>query len=596
MATAVQLNAMATVINGQGLYTNGSMVQSIAQYQQQTPIVLLGNVYTNAVLDSNVGNVIVPVLNTISSSLTQAQFLLDLYPTGITPTSTASVGSYGNAMASVSKTLDNQATGPFSHGMAGFANVLGTAQSFATSSFDITSSINLLSGKTYGDSGLGYGGLNDLITGGIGGNASILASTVRTWGTMYDITNINLIADPYVFGQNLLNQGFGKYGNLSAKLSAAGLDPTNITAIPSVTTQTTTTQGNVIAQTPVGQVSYSTITTVSSTNTVTANSPTVLLNIYQSITGTDLDAIISATGFIKVNEKTTTLADFLNFNTVINPALLPTLSSMGIDSFPTFTTYLHSRVGQATFTSWSSLANFLASSVSTPQLSFTNTTSSNLVLNTSTASTLLSSYGTGSGPFGNPVMLDYFGTVSGTPYTYELGLINTYYSNLATYSSSNVLAAMKTLDSAVLSTYYTFAGQFQANVDATAVTSAVAGVVSAVNGVPTSSNLSVCSSAYSTVVSTLSAEVANLAKAGVTFGSAPTQLVLGLAQRIPSLGISDPMGLGMPAILANLITQDAHGDTLRAAIAEFNNVSALGSSGIALNNDPNPQQAISQIQ
>jgi hypothetical protein len=346
----------------------------------------------------------------------------------------------------------------------------------------------------------------------------------------------------------------------------------------------------------VGAVSYPVLNNVVTTNTVTANSPTVLLNIYSSITGTDLDAIISATGFTRVNDQTTSLADFLDFGKVINPGLLPTLTALGITSFPAFTTYLHSRVGQGSFSTWKELSTFLLSSVAVPQLNYTTTTASNLVLSTSTVTTLLNLYGTGSGPFGNPVMLDYFGALTGTPYTAQIRSIDTYYSNIALYPTSNVTLAMLALDTAVLNTYNTFAGQWQANVNSSAVTSAIGNVVSAINGIPSSSNLSICSAAYSTIVSKLSAEVSNLSKAGIIFGSAPSAMTNGLALRISNLGAIDSLGLGMPAIVANIITPDANGDTIRAAIAEYNNTSKLGSAGISMNNDPNPQQVLTQSQ
>ena len=601
MATAAALNALGTVINGQGFAVNPAMTANISTFQSQTNFTLLTTIYANANTYGNVANVVVPILNTLGSTATQAQFLLDIYPSNITPASSASVAYRFGNHPSASGTIQNQANGPFDHGITGFANVFIFAQAFASSSVDSSGSLYMLKDKTYGQSGLGYNGITDLITGGIGNPAQLLGNTVAGWGTMYNITNINLIADPYVFGQNILDHGFGTYGNLDAKLTATGLDTTDITRVPATKTTTTSQTSTLTTQTSVGAVELPTITNVTVTNTVTANSPDVVLEVYKTITGTDLSAIISATGFDTTGTTITTLADLLDFKRAIDVALQPALAQLGITDFATFTQFLNSRVGQGAFSNWSAMSKFLTT-VSVPQLPYITTTASSPVLNPSAVAAIQNLNGSGTGPFNNPIMVDMLGACSGTPYTTYWPIINGLFNSFPT-----VYAALQTLNSAVTHTNQYYVSTIQPDtsippddpngsdgiVDASGVIAAVAGVDTAMNNL-SGTAVHTCQTAYYIMLNHVTTEVSNLAKAGVVFNTGPARLLQGFGQRVPSLGGPDPMAIGTDTFIANVITNDAAGDTIRAAMSEFTNTNVLGKSGITLKNDPNPIQAISQ--
>ena len=601
MATAASLNATSTVIGNHGLAVNANVLAVINTFQSKPTFTLLTNIYANANTYGNVAIVIVPILDTLGGNATQAHLLLDLYPGNITPvasippiSSSGVAHRFGN-LASVSGTIKNQAQGPFNNGMAGFANVLITAQGYASSVFDTVASIFMLRNKTYGKSGLKYNGITDLVTGGIGENAALLGNVISGWGTMYNITNINLISDPYVFGQNLLDQNFGSYGNLEAKLAATGLDTTDITKIPATTTTVTQVTSTLSTQTIVGPVELPTMANVVTTNTVTGNSPDVVVNIYKTITGSNLSAIISGTAFT-TNPKIQTLADLLDFNKAVDSTLLPKLNSIGIRNFTEFTAYLNSRVGQSTFTDWSKLANFLTT-VSVPVLPYTTTTANTSVLLPSTITTLLNLTGTGTGPFNNPVMLDYLGAVSGTPYTTHFSIINKDYDSLV----PPVYTALQGVNSAVSQVNAGFLASApgdEANCvvqssDVDSLISAVAVVDATMNSIP-SSVLQSSQTSYYRMLNSLTTEVSNLGKAGVIFTSASNSLLLSFGQRMGSLGSPDPSDLGTDLVMANLITNDAYGDTIKAVITETKNISTLGQAGINMSNDPNPRQALSQ--
>jgi hypothetical protein len=602
MATAAQLNATSTIVNGHGLAVNANLLSAISTFQNQPAFTLISTIYANANTYANVAAEAVPVLNTLGAAASQGHFLLDRYPTSVSPVSSVGVLTRFGNIPSVSATIRNQALAPFSSGYAGFANVVTTAQSYAISAVDTIGSIYILENKTYGQSGLSYSGLTDLVTGGIGNQSYLLGNTVAGWGTMYNITNINLITDPYVFGQNLLNQGLGSYGSLSDKLTATGLDVEDITKVPATATTITQESTTVTTQTLVGEVEFPTVSNVSVTNTVTGNSPATVIAIYKTITGDDLKSIISATGFISTGTQITTLADLLDFNKAINASLIPRLNAIGIHNFTEFGTYLNSRVGQGAFTSWSKLGSFLTT-VEVPITPNITTTASSKVLLSTTISTLRNLVGAGSGPFGNPVMLDYFGAVSGTPYVAKFQILNSYYSLLI----GPVYTALQAVNAAVLAANTLFtstempetspgAGDGSSGtVDVSGIITAVAAVSSAMNAI-TNPTLATCQTAYLAMLAKMSDEVSRLAKANVVFGSASSQLILSLGQRIGNLGAKDPSGLGTDLLFANLITNDVYGDTIRAVIAETNNVQILGKGGVTMNNDPNPRLAISQSQ
>lgn len=593
MASAASLNATATIVNGHGLSANPALASSIATYKNHTPITLLANVYANAQLDGNVANVIIPVLNTIGSTATRGQFLLDIYPPNIAPASSAGVVYYGNSLASTSKTIQSQANYPFSNGLAGFVTGFSQCLGAASAALDTVGSLSMLSGKTYSDCGVGYTGITDLLTGGVGSEANLLGSIVAGWGTMYDASNINLIADPYVFGQNLLNQGLGNYGNLIDKLQATGLNTADITQPPLTGTITYPAPGTLTHSSIIGQITLPTIENVTQTNTATGNNPSVVTAIYATITGADLAAIVSATGFTKTNNNLATLADYLDFNKIVGNSVAAQLNQYNVKTFGDFSSYLSSRLTNQNFNSWTDISKYLAS-VSVPTLSHTTTTTANTpVLNPGTASTLLAQTGTGSGPFGNPVMSDYLGAVAGIPYTNSYSTINSNYSLFA----GTITVAMQGLDKSVVDTYtayyanvtYDTGGNASySDPDTAMISSNIAKVNQALNALTANTALTSCQTAYYTMLNSITAEVANLSRSTIAFTNFGPSGLLGFGQGIGGYGAPDSSGLGTDQIIGNLITDDAYGDTIRAVIAE--QVNSQATAG----NDPNPRQALAQ--
>ena len=615
MASAIQLTAQNTIINGQGLAPNAAIISEIATFRTHTPVTLIANIFTNAGGSTD----ILTSLANLGLGVTKGQWLIDLYPSNITPVGSGGVTYYGTyvnpilgnphvvdgntvydvvgysnipivSTASMSSTILTQANLPFINGMAEFANVYQTASGYSSSVFDTVASVYLLQGKTYAQSGIGYTGPRDLATGGIGNTGPMISNVISTWGTMYDINNISTVSDPYVFGQNLINQGLGVYGNLAAQLTAAGLNVNNLTQVPQNSTITSQQPTTFTATTAVGQVELPTLANVTTKTTVPGNSKDVITSIFKTITGTALQAIQTATNVTIANASITSLNDYLNFNTIVPAPTLTQLNSVGVTDFPSFTALLQKELGQGYFSDWTSIAQ-LFSSLEIPTVNYTTANANSLVLSTSIANSLLSSLGTGSGPFNTPVLNDFLGAVVGNPYNANIATLNTNYNTVLTAAVST---AISRLDQAII--YYN--NEVAANVgtpDITMINSNVAAVNSALNSIPTSSALTDSQTAYYTMLNHLTTEVNNLHKAGVVFDAGYPPALQFFGKSIGQTA-SDKTNAQTYQFFANLITPDVYGDTIRLAIAEAINTQELATAGITLTNDPNPAGIISKAQ
>lgn len=607
MATAVSLNATSNIINGQGLSASPGLISEISTFQNHTTVTLIANVFINANLAGNASSNVVAALYDVGSGVTKARWLLDYYPIGATPVCSGTVPTYGNTAntSSFSGAILTQAQLPFSAGMSGFANVFQRAYGYSQQVLDTVSSITMLTGKTYNQSGVGYNGPVDLVTGGLNTHGPLLANVVANWGTMYDINNIAHISDPYVFGQNLLNQGLGYVNALSDQLTAVGLDITNLPDVPAVITTTTLEERTTTVSSFVGEIEFPTVVEVTTTTPVTGNSPTVVTNIYKTITGSNLQAVVNATSITTDPGNTAqliTLADYLDFSKVVNPAIRAELqSTLGITTFENFSQYLGRKIGQGRFRSWTELAKFLRS-LEVPALTNLSSGGNVNALYSSTITTLTNQFGTGTGALGNPVMIDYLGACAGDPYRNIFANLNSSYSTI----SSAVETAMINLDRAVIdygTAYAAFDSDFYSNVplgltepDISMITSNVAAVNSALNSISNSSAYFYSNVGYHSAIGRMATEVGNLQKAGIfSFGAGTTLGLLSFGENIGQVA-SNKTETETYQFFANVITNDAAGDSIRAVIAETINTRILNGVGIQTYNNPDPRSKIYQSQ
>lgn len=607
MATAVSLNATSSIINGQGLGISPEFLSEISTFQNHATVQLIGNVFVNANISGNAYGNVVSALYNLGTGVDKARWLLDYYPAGATPVCSGPIPTYGNTAntSSFSGAVLLQAQLPFSNGMSGFANVFQRAYGYSQQVLDTVSSITMLTGKTYNQSGVGYNSPVDLVTGGLNTHGPMLANVVADWGTMYDINNITQISDPYVFGQNLLNQGLGYVSALSDQLTSVGLDITNLPEVPAVKTETVLQEQITTVTSFVGEIEFPTMVEVTTTTPVTGNSPTVVTNIYKTVTGANLQAIVNATA-ITTNPGSApqllTLADYLDFTKVVAPTIRAELqTTLGIFTFENFSQYLGRKIGQGRFKSWAELATFLRS-FETPALTNLATGGNTNALYSSSITTLTNQFGTGSGSLGNPVMIDYLGACAGDPYSNVFANLNSSYSTI----SSAVEIAMTNLDRAVIdygTAYAAFEADFYSNVpigltepDIVVITSNVTAVNSALNSISNSSAYFYSNLGYYSAINRMTTEVTNLQKAGIVSFNAGTPLsLLSFGENIGQVA-SNKTETETYQFFANIITNDAAGDTVRAVIAETINTRILNGAGIQSYNNPDPRAKIYQSQ
>jgi hypothetical protein len=650
MATAIALNATSSIINSQGLGTNLALLSNIATYQTNPALASFANCYINAGISPSVTSNILVELNTIGSTITSGHFLLDLYPGNIVPTSSAPItpfasnlilpiGSlissnnkiytttgniYGDAFAGnvinnctltgFTGILKKQAQLPFASGYTGFANVYQRCQGYSQQVFDTVSSISLLRNKTYAETGVGFSGPLDLVTNGIGANASLIANTVARWGTMYDINNITQIGDPYVFGQHILNQGLGYINGLSDQLTSVGLDITNLPNVPAVKVTVTQEEVMTTISSFVGEIEFPTLTEVTTTEPVTGSSRTVVLNIYKTLTSGNLSAITTATGIITDNtnsEQLVTLADYLDFKKVVPPELYLSLNNLDIYTFEDFGEYLGKKLGQSTFRSWADMSNFLRS-LENPQLSFLPTGANTNILYNNTITTLTNQFGTGSGTLGNPIIIDYLGACAGDPYANNLYFINSNYNNSADQAGITGLTA--DLDRAIIdygNAYQTYlsseVGESEPGAgDGTPpdpgllppfsiITSNVSAINSALSLLSVNNTVEQINSIWYNMLNRITVEVNNLNRADVVFTSGTALGLLSFAENIGQTASDKTQSEGYQ-FFANVVTSDSAGDAIRAVVAETLNTQALNGVGVSIYNNPDPQFKLYQSQ
>lgn len=130
-----------------------------------------------------------------------------------------------------------QANKIFSNGVSGLTSILPAAHSFCENSFNVLGSFKAIGDANFEDFGLTIENYNDVVTNGVGSQYINLAGGITSqsfrsmmrqvgnFGTMFDISRLDMLDDPRVLCQNLLNQGF--YLIVDA-LANKGIDPAEL--------------------------------------------------------------------------------------------------------------------------------------------------------------------------------------------------------------------------------------------------------------------------------------------------------------------------------------------------------------------------------
>jgi hypothetical protein len=265
------------------------------------------------------------------------------------------------------------------------------------------------------------------------------------------------------------------------------------------------------------------------------------------------------------------------------------------------------------------MSQFLLS-LETPTLSHLPTGANTNILYSNTITTLNNQFGTGSGALGNPVIVDYLGACAGDPYTNTFYNININYNSLAT--AAGITAPLASLDRAIIDYSNAYNAYLGSEIPDSAVppdppagdgvppdpslllpfsiiTSNIAAVNSALSSLPTTGTLGEAVVASNTgwyhMLNRISTEVSNLVRAGVVFTSGTTLGLLSFAENIGQTA-SDKTQVEGYQFFANIITNNAAGDSIRAVVAETLNTRALNGVGVNIYNDPDPRFKIYQSQ
>jgi hypothetical protein len=191
------------------------------------------------------------------------------------------------------------------------------------------------------------------------------------------------------------------------------------------------------------------------------------------------------------------------------------------------------------------------------------------------------------------VLTDYLGAVAGIPYKALFKILNDNYDLIT--SQVGLTQKLETLNSAV----NTYIGQYSppdgmgggdSYGDIAPVTAAVNSINSALNSVTVDPLIQ---SAFYTICDKLTAEVANVARAGIVFNNGFASGLDGFAKSIGS-SISSDFDSSADEFFTNLFTNDSYGDVMRAMSAEANNTALFNSKGILTSNDPNPSGKLMQ--
>ena len=537
--SAIGLDATSSIINNKGLSVNPSLTSTLSSYNSISTVSLASSMFATASGVPDTGQ-----LTTALKSLGSTGAVLF----GVAP---------GTGVPNFTSNISTQANAPFANGVAGFANVIMQVMPVIMQAYDIAGSSQLVKNKTYEMSGPGYKNKTDLVTAGIGTLAPVLSRAVAGFGNMYDITNLQMFSDPYVFTNNLLKLGLGKIGGLSSKLSEVGLTQSNILMPP----------------TDVG-----------------GSSPEVVVNILSQIQGQDLADIISATGFVSANSNgIISLADFLNIEKVTTKDISNVLINNDINTLADLSYYLYSKIGSGTFNSFADLSSVLASII-VPTLVADTSGPTTPVISTTSLSGL--STLTGTGPFNNPTLPDILGCSAGIPYSSNFANIVTILNS--TPGVSTVLTNLGQVYTAINT--YVSGGTYNSTTLAPVVT-AIQNTNSNVTSLMTSSKIGTANNLYSSCYTHYTNELSLITNSGILItnpATTPSRLS-DLARTITSIG-TDPSQFGLVQFFTAVSASNADGDCVRATIAENYNAQLLQNKGITFNNTVQPTQKLAQAQ
>jgi len=366
--TSTLLVAASNLTSNVGLAPNTAM---LALCNTVTSYALVSN-YANLQPGTTYGNILA------NNSFTVTSLGLPVFVTNANTT-------VANIRTQASSILPNIAT---------FASILQSAGTFATYSYRTYQSLNEFSNKTFDQLGINVGGHADAVTNGItsifgGGaktpaqisvNINILADAIENFGTVYDVSKLNLLGNPATFVQYIIDSGYD-------------------------------------------------FTPPSDWQTMTADELTYYLS---GIIGPVFTRVITLSKIqLPLNSTVSSLGDLLDLSKVFPAAALALVPGNNFAGLANMFVNLGGK-----YKSFADIADMLRS-IRVPTLTYLN--SYTAPVSTVDTANLVSQLGSGTGSAGNPTVTDIIGTVAGTVHLGNLATVNTALASLTVNANTQTL-------------------------------------------------------------------------------------------------------------------------------------------------------------
>ena len=424
--------------------------------------------------------------------------------------------------------IAEQANTVFGTGPRYFTNTIKRAKTFAENSYDFYALSDTITSSNLDSYGFTINNYQDVLTTGVTSQFPAAGSTsqgflsfldrLSNFGTMYDVNFPSEIHRPYVLCINLLNQGFSI----------------------------------------VGQVLIDQAVDINAIDIVSDNKILLALS---NITGAELKTIVTLTNFQPYQELTN-LSEVFDNSKVFSPVELRVAGG----SLSALANKLLNIGGK--YSSFSDLSNFLRSiktDVNTAvfdQLSQTD--KGNIV------SGLTSSLGSGSGIYGNPVISDILGCVSGTGYASNVALLSAYQTQILATTQG------QTLKNAILDAYDLDPGDTQGLAAANVIIQSTTDLLSSQSQVVQAANIvfnGLCARFVQERVNYLliSSEIQDL--------DVSNDSIYNFAQELATLHL-DPKGTGQYNFVRSIVDPSIYGQAILAAITEGYNTYQAEQRGV----------------
>lgn len=511
--SSAQTIALAGFLSGQGLTTSQSMLTTLSSFDSQAFVALINNIYTGG------GNSTASNVSGLTSSISLLPKWVSGRDSNVQITSTVTTRANLILVNSVS-------------GYKNFASFLSQASGFCSAVLPWYGSLQKYQNQSFANIALGAKKYSDLTSGGTtryleplrnnveGFNQAIrdLANAINSLGAAFDFSNLNVAFTPLNFLENLRRQGLG----------------------------------SILA--PYLRTIY---------EESTPRNDSQLIEMFSDVQGYDLSKILSVLDItLRIGVNIQSLADLFDSKKML-PGNLQVLTPTGS------MTDLSESVGQlgGNYTSSAELSNYLNSLVTTDNLTQLETADSPLPADVIATIEPTVGKGFGTGPIGNPRIVDIIGTVAGSNVTVNFRTINNAHSYI---QQSGLITSVQNQLTAI----YNNDKSGSPVGSLAALNSAILSFNNSLNSSPILNEANV---QVNRTLSQLSRETALASLAGMNLSS-PSSInssvpLMSLARSLPNYG-SDT-SLGYEEIFSNIADQNSkYGDAVRASLQEGKNQNA----------------------